>query len=95
MSFAGGAGSHAQWARLTGRCVAQDGETPLHMACSKFEEVTIKALLAAKADTNAKSNVRVGEGAASARGGWRVDCIELLWLGVLNLRLLKDPIRET
>ena len=61
-----------------------------------MHESAVKALLAAKADVHAKNEVRVGEGAVRARGVRRGDCVVLLWFrfGFLNLRLLKDPIRE-
>jgi hypothetical protein len=70
VSVAGGARSHAEWAWLTGRRVAQVGKTPLHMAAFKGHEAAIKALVAAKADVNAKNEVRGGwQGVLRRRGG--------------------------
>jgi hypothetical protein len=63
-SVASGARNHAEWAWLTGRRVAQWGMTPLHSAAQNGHEAAIKALVAAKADVNAKDQVRYGR-----RGG--------------------------
>ena len=76
-SVAGGARNHAGWAWLTGRRVAQNGDTPLHNAADFFyghgwtRETLIKALVAAKADVNdnvrglrMSNAVRAREGAA-------------------------------
>ena len=94
---AGGARTHTAWAWLTGSRVTQFGKTPLHRVAQYGEEIAIKALVAAKADVNAKNKVRVGEegrcleGKEGARPGF---CIFRLWFGGLNLSLLRDPIRE-
>ena len=48
--------------------MAQYGLTPLHRAAQCGKEIAIKALLTAKADVHAKTDVRVGEGGVSA---WR------------------------
>ena len=103
-SVAGGATTHAGWAWLTGRRVAQVGDTPLHKASAAewhtaayFDEwgwSAIEVLLAAKADVNAKNDVRGGEVAWRARGVRRVGSVLLLWFAFLTLRLLKDPIPE-
>ena len=93
-SVAGGARTHAGWAWLTGRRVAQVGDTPLHKAAQSSFEADIEALLAAKADVNAKNDVRGGKVAWRARGVRRGGSVLLLWSSVLTLRLLKDPIRE-
>ena len=47
--------------------MAQDGETPLHLAASSGHEAAIKALVAAKADVHAKAMVRGG--VLGGRGG--------------------------
>jgi len=59
-SVAGGARTHAGWAWLTGRRVAQVGDTPLHTVAEygDYDLEAIEALLAAKADVNAKNAVR-------------------------------------
>jgi ankyrin repeat protein len=51
--------------------VAQDGETPLHLAASSGHEAAIKALVEAKADVHAKIMVRgvVLEGQGGAASG--------------------------
>ena len=95
-SGAGGAGNHAAWAWLTASRVAQNGMTPLHWAATRGRDAAIRALVAAKADVHAKTDVRVGGrgrlGVQVGRG--RGVCIVILWFGSLNLRLLKDPILE-
>ena len=93
-SVAGGATTHAGWAWLTEGRVAQVGDTPLHKAAEYGEEELIEALLAAKADVNAKNEVRGGKVAWKARGVRREGSVILLWFSVLTLRLLKDPILE-
>ena len=93
-SVAGGARTHAGWAWLTGRRVAQEGETPLHTAAYFGREASIEALLAAKADINAKNDVRGGKVAERARGVRRGGSVLLLRFSVLTLRRLKDPIPE-
>ena len=92
----GVARTHAGWAWLTGRRVVQNGDTPLHTASAALRgnEAVIEALLAAKADVNAKNDVRGGRVAWRARGVRRVGSVLLLWFSVLTLRLLKDPIPE-
>jgi len=78
-----------------GRRVAQDGETPLHMAIIEFGDMAlIEALLAAKADVNAKNEVSGGKVAERAGGVRRGGSVLLLCFLVLTLRLLKDPIPE-
>ena len=52
--------------------MAQNGHTPLHIAAVRGNEAAIKVvetLLAAKADVNAKNDVRGGRVAWRARGG--------------------------
>ena len=74
--------------------MAQGGDTPLHTAAWRGNEAVIEALLAAKADVNAKNRVRGGKVAERARGVRRGGSVLLLWFSVLTLRLLKDPIPE-
>ena len=93
-SVAGGARTHAGWAWLTGRRLAQEGDTPLHVASVCGRGAEIKALLAAEADVNAKDRVRGGRVAERARWVRRAGSVLLLWFLVLTLRLLKDPILE-
>ena len=76
---AGGARNHAGWACLTGRRVAQNGDTPLHIASFVGNERVIEALLAAKADVHAKDDVRGGTVAWRARGVRRGGSVLLLW----------------
>jgi len=59
---------YAEWAWLTGRRVAQGRNTPLHSAARNGHEAAIKALVAAKADVNAKDQVRYGRRGGSERG---------------------------
>ena len=58
---------YAEWAWLTGRRVAQKGETPLHHAAIEGHEAAIKALMAAEADVNAKDQVRDGRRGSAER----------------------------
>ena len=74
--------------------MAQVGDTPLHKAAEDCDVEVIEALLAAKADVNAKNEVRGGKVAWKARGVRREGSVILLWFSVLTLRLLKDPILE-
>ena len=79
--------------------MAQVGDTPLHTAQAAGDYVdenkaVIEALLAAKADVNAKNEVRGGKVAWRARGVRREGSVLLLWFSVLTLMLLKDPILE-
>ena len=74
--------------------MAQEGYTPLHAAVGEGCLAVIDALLAAKADINAKNDVRGGEVAWRARGVRRVGSVLLMWLAFLTLRLLKYPIPE-
>ena len=75
--------------------MVQNGDTPLHTASAAEEGMeVIEALLAAKADVNAKNDVRGGEVAWRARGVRRVGSVLLLRFSVLTLRRLKDPIPE-
>ena len=97
-SVAGGAGTHVEWAWLTGSRLAQYGMTPLYWAASSCTDAAIRALVEAKADVNANDDVRVGDGwgvdlKGEARGGVGV-CIVLFCFGSLNLRMLKDSILE-
>ena len=66
-SVAGGTRTHAEWAWLTGRRVAQGGITPLHSAARFGHEAAIKTLVAAKADVNAKDQVRYGRRGSAER----------------------------
>ena len=71
----------------------QNVNTPLHYAADKGHEGAIKALVVAKVDVHAKSNV--SGGVLGGRGGRRRRfCNLLLLFGVLDLRFWKDPIRE-
>ena len=72
-SVGGGARNHAELAWLTGRRVAQAAQTPMYMAAQKGHVVAIKALVAAKADVNAKDQVRYGRG--GVRGRRRGVCV--------------------
>jgi len=45
---------------MTDSRVAQDGKTPLHFSADKTGDGLIKALVAAKADVDAKDKVRGG-----------------------------------
>ena len=76
--------------------MAQVGDTPLHKALAHRyqDEAVIEALLAAKADVNAKNDVRGGKVAWRARGVRRGGSVLLLRPSVLTLGLLKDPIPE-
>jgi len=67
-SVPGGARTHAEWVWLTGSRVAQDGDTPLRAAAYSGQEEVIKALLAGKADVNAKNKVRGGEDGGCLQG---------------------------
>ena len=58
LSVTGAARSHAEWAWLTGRRVAQVGYTPLYYSATYGHEAAIKALVAAKADVHATDKVR-------------------------------------
>ena len=92
-SVAGGAWNHAEWAWLTGSRVVQGDHTPLHLAADKDHEGAIKALVAAKADVQAKDKVRGG--VLGGRGGRRRRvCMLLLLFGVLILRFWKHPVRK-
>ena len=53
---------------LTGSRVPQDGNTPLHLAADNGHAAFVGALLAAKADKEAKENVRGGGGCRASRG---------------------------
>ena len=57
----------------------QEQKTPLHHAASCGNEAVIEALLAAKADVNAKNWVRGGKVAERARGVRRGGSVLLLW----------------
>ena len=81
-SVAGGAKDHAEWAWLTGRRVAQAGETPLHAAACYGREAAITALVAAKADVHAMDKVRVGGGAGRGEG-------EAAWVLYISFLVLK------
>ena len=63
--------------------MAQGGDTPLHKAavCGVWRgnEAVIEALLAAKADINAKDDVRGGKVAWRARGVRRGGSVLMLW----------------
>ena len=80
--------------------MAQVGDTPLHKASAALRGMEyikmeyIEALLAAKADVNAKNDVRGGKVAERARGVRRVGSVLLLRFAFLTLRRLKDPIPE-
>ena len=78
--------------------MAQYGLTPLHRAAQCGKEIAIKALLTAKADVHAKTDVRVGEGGRpglEGKGDRRAGvCMLLWWSEGLNLRLLEDPVHE-
>ena len=90
-SVAGGARTHAGWAWLTGRRVAQNGDTPLNIAAMHGRDARIQALLA---EVDAKDRVRGGRVAERVRGVRRAGSVLLLWFLVLTLRLLKDPFPE-
>ena len=80
-SVAASARNHAEWAWLTRSHVVQNASTPLHWASYKGHEAAIKALVAAKADVQAKEKVRGG--VLGGRGGRRRRvCILLLLFGV-------------
>ena len=56
-SVAGGCRKEGAWSWLTGRRVAQDGGTPLHLAALFDQEAAITTLLAANADIHVTDNV--------------------------------------
>jgi hypothetical protein len=84
-SVAGGAGTHVEWAWLTGSRLAQYGMTPLYWAASSCTDAAIRALVEAKADVNANDDVRVGDGGGGRLEGrgegaeWGLHCTILLW----------------
>ena len=64
--------------------MAQYGLTPLHRAAQCGKEIAIKALVTAKADVHAKTDVRVGKGGGSrlggrGRGAWGLHCTIVDW----------------